>query len=187
MRKIIVFNHITLDGYFVGDNGDSSWAHKNNEDPEYAKWQAGNAKGKSVFLFGRITYQLMASYWPTPLAKQQNPEIAEAMNISPKIVFSKTLDKVDWSNTTLHKGGLVTEIRKLKSASGPDILIFGSGHLISQLAKEKLIDEYMMVISPVVLGKGRTMFDGMQHPQDLKLINTRVFKNGKVLLHYLAA
>ena len=109
MRKIIVFNHITLDGYFVGENGDSSWAHKNNEDPEYAKWQAGNARGQSVFLFGRFTYQLMASYWPTAQAKKQNPEIAEAMNNSPKMVFSKTLDKTDWSNTRLFKGNLVTE------------------------------------------------------------------------------
>jgi dihydrofolate reductase len=184
MRKLIVFNHISLDGYFVGENGDSIFAHKNNEDPEYAKWQAGNAQGKSVFLFGRVTYQLMASYWPTAQAKQQNPEIADSMNNSPKMVFSKTLDKADWSNTRLFNGGLVTEIRKLKSEAGPDILIFGSGTLIAPLAQEKLIDDFMMVVSPVVLGKGRTMFDGMQQWQDLKLINTRAFKNGKVLLHY---
>src|ERR1700730_16404150 len=160
MRKLIVFNHVSLDGYFVGANGDSSWAHKDSDDPEYAQWVAGNAGGEAQFLFGRVTYELMASYWPTPQAKQQNPEVADAMNKSLKLVFSKTLDTVSWSNTKLIKGSLAPEVKKLKSESGPDILIFGSGTIISQLAQEKLVDEYMMVMNPLVLGKGRTMFEG---------------------------
>jgi dihydrofolate reductase len=184
MKKVIVFNHISLDGYFVGANGDSSWAHKNSDDPEFAKWQAGNAGGDAQFLFGRLTYELMAGYWPTPQAKQQSPEIADAMNKMPKLVFSKTLDKVSWNNTKLLKGNLVPEIKKLKSESGPDILIFGSGTIISQLAQEKLIDAYMIVMNPVVLGKGRTMFEGLKDMQNLNLTNSRVFKNGKVLLNF---
>src|ERR1700730_3960199 len=131
MRKLIVFNHISLDGYFVGANGDSSWAHINNDDPEYAKWVAGNAASEAQFLFGRVTYELMASYWPTPLAEKQNPEVAKAMNKTPKVVFSKTLDKVSWNNTKLFKSGLVPEVKKMKSESGPNILIFGSGTIIS--------------------------------------------------------
>jgi len=184
MRKLIVFNHVSLDGYFVGPNGDSGWAHKNNEDPEFEKWQKENAGGDAQFLFGRITYELMASYWPTPQAKQQNPEIAYAMNKMPKLVFSKTLDKVTWNNTKLLKGGLVEEIKKRKTESGPDILIFGSGTIISQLAQKKLIDLYMIILNPVVLGKGRTMFEGIMEMQDLNLTKTKPFKNGKVLLTF---
>ena len=184
MKKIIVFNHISLDGFFVGANGDSGWAHKNTDDPEYATWVAGNAGGDADFLFGRITYELMAGYWPTPMAKQQMPEVAEAMNKRRKLVFSKTLNKADWNNTKLIKGELVQEVKKIKSESGPDILIFGSGTIISQLAAENLIDTYMMVMSPVVLGKGRTMFEGLKEMKDLKLTGSRAFKNGKVLLNF---
>jgi dihydrofolate reductase len=187
MRKIIVFNHISLDGYFVGTNGDSGWAHKNSDDPEYAKWTADNAGGEADFLFGRITYQLMAGFWPTPMAKQQAPEVADAMNKRHKIVFSNTLDKTDWNNTRLIKGNLVPEVKKIKSGSGPDILIFGSGTIISQLAAENLIDRYMMVVNPVVLGKGRTMFDGIKDMKNLNLTASRVFKNGKVFLNFEAA
>jgi dihydrofolate reductase len=184
MRKIVVFNHISLDGYFVGANGDSGWAHKNTDDPEYAKWVAGNAGGDADFLFGRITYELMAGYWPTPMAKQQAPEVADAMNKRQKLVFSKTLDKADWNNTRLIKGGLVPEVKKIKKGAGPDILIFGSGTIISQLAAENLIDTYMMVVNPVALGKGRTMFEGIKEMKDLKLTSSRAFNNGKVLLNF---
>jgi dihydrofolate reductase len=184
MKKIIVFNHISMDGYFVGANGDSSWAHKNTDDPEYATWVAGNAGGDADFLFGRITYEQMAGYWPTPMAKQQMPEVADAMNKRRKLVFSKTMSKADWNNTLLLKGGLVQEVKKIKSEAGPDILIFGSGTIISQLAAENLIDTYMMVMSPVVLGKGRTMFEGLKEKKDLKLTGSRAFKNGKVLLNF---
>jgi dihydrofolate reductase len=187
MRKLIVFNHVSLDGYFVGENGDSSWAHSGGDDPEFAKWQAENASGEAQFLFGRITYELMASYWPTRQAKEQNPVIADTMNKMQKVVFSKTLDKVDWNNTRLVKGGLVPEIKKMKAESGPDILIFGSGKIISQLAQEDLIDDYMMVVNPVVLGKGRTMFEGVQKKDSFKLTKTRAFKNGKVLLNFEVA
>jgi dihydrofolate reductase len=184
MRKLMVFNHTSLDGYFVGANGDSLWAHKNSDDPEYAAWMAGNASGESMFLFGRVTYEMMVSYWPTAQAKQQLPEVADTMNKSPKLVFSKTLDKVSWSNTKLLKGGLVPEVKKMKSESGPDILIFGSGTIISQLAQENLVDTYMIVLNPVVLGKGRTMFEGIKEMKDFNLTKTRAFKNGKVFLNF---
>jgi dihydrofolate reductase len=184
MRKITVFNHVSLDGYFTGVNGDMSWAHKNSDDPEYAKWVEGNAGGESLFLFGRVTYEMMASYWPTPMAKQQNPKVADAMNKSPKVVFSETLENASWNNTKLFKGGLIPEVKKLKSESGPDILIFGSGKIISQLASEKLIDSYMIVVNPLVLGKGRTMFEGIPEMQDLKLTNSKSFKIGKVVLSF---
>jgi dihydrofolate reductase len=187
MRKLIVFNHVSLDGYFTAANGDSSWAHNGSDDPEYAKWVADNAGNNSQFLFGRKTYDLMAGYWPSPQAKQQNPDVAEAMNQMPKVVFSKSLDKVLWNNTKLLKEGLVNETMKMKSESGPDILIFGSGTIISQLAKENLIDVYMMVLNPLVLGEGRTMFEGIGQMKNFVLKETKVFKNGKILLNFVPA
>ncbi len=184
MRKLIVFNHVTLDGYFVGPNGDFSWAHAGNDDPEYAAFVAENASGDGQLLFGRITYELMASYWPTALADQHNPVVAARMNSMPKVVFSSTLDQAAWSNTQLVKGDAVSAIRKMKNEQGPGMAILGSGKLVAQLALQNVIDEYQMVIDPVVLGNGRTMFEGIQLKLNLKLTRTRAFKNGKVLLCY---
>jgi dihydrofolate reductase len=116
MRKLVVFNHVTLDGYFVDMNGDMSWAHKN--DAEWKTFAEGNAKGDGPLLFGRITYELMASYWPTPLASKNDPVLAERMNNLPKVVFSRTLDKASWNNTKLVKGDMAAEIRKMKKEPG---------------------------------------------------------------------
>jgi dihydrofolate reductase len=182
MRKLIVFNHVTLDGYFVGVNGDFSWAHRGNDDPEYSASVAENASDGGQLLFGRVTYELMASYWPTPLADQHDPAVATGMNSMSKVVFSRTLDRALWSNTRLVKGDLVSEIRKMKEEPGPGMAILGSGSIVAQLALERLIDEYQMVVDPVALGKGRTMFEGIQEQLTLKLTKTRTFKNGKVFL-----
>jgi dihydrofolate reductase len=184
MRKLSVFNHVTLDGYFVGANGDMSWAHKDSGDKEWSAFVAENAGGGGVLVFGRVTYQMMASYWPTPVAKQNDPAVAERMNGLPKVVFSRTLDKVSWSNTTLFKSGLAAEIRKLKAQSGPDLVILGSGTIVAQLAPEGLIDEYQIVLNPIALGTGRTLFEGVKHKVALKLNKTRTFKNGNILLSY---
>src|SRR6185369_77378 len=107
-------------------------------------------------MFGRVTYEMMESYWPTPQAYKNDPVVAEGMNQMQKIVFSKTLDEVSWKNTKLVKRGLAAEVRKLKKEPGKDIVIMGSGTIVSQLTKEALIDSYQLVEIPVVLGKGRT-------------------------------
>ena len=184
MKKLIVFNHVTLDGYFVGVGGDFSWAHAGNDDAEYAAFVAENASGGGQLLFGRVTYQLMASYWPTALADQHNPTVAAGMNRMQKVVFSKTLTEATWNNTRLVNGDLVQEIRKMKAEDGPGMAILGSGQIVAQLAPAKVIDEYQMVVDPVALGKGRSMFDGMQQRLNLKLTKSRTFKNGKVFLCY---
>ncbi len=183
MRKVIVFNQVSLDGYFTDEKGDMSWAHR--QDPEWLEFVNGNAKGGGEALFGRKTYELMASYWPTPMAMQQAPIVAKAMNAMPKVVFSKKMKKADWSNTRVVNDGLAAEVRKMKKASGPDIVIMGSGSIVSQLAQEGLIDEYQIVVNPIVLGNGRTLFEGVKNKIDLKLIKTRTFKNGNVLLTYV--
>ncbi|MFZ0883637.1 MAG: dihydrofolate reductase family protein, partial [Candidatus Acidiferrales bacterium] len=153
-------------------------------DSEWNAFVAGNASSDGQLLFGRITYELMASFWPTPQAMQGMPAVAEGMNKMPKIVFSRTLDKVTWSNTKLLKGDLATEVRKMKSEPGPDMVILGSGSIISQLAQERLIDEFQVAIIPVVLGKGRTMFDGVKEKLSLKLTKSLAFGNGNAVLSY---
>jgi len=184
MRKLVVFNHVSLDGYFVDSTGSMSWAKAGTKDAEWNAFVAENAKGDSPLLFGRVTYELMASFWPTPMADQHDPVVAERMNKLPKVVFSKTLDKASWSNTRLVKGDMVAEIRKMKKEPGEDMVILGSGSIVSQLAQEGLIDAYQVVVNPIVLGKGRTMFDGVKEKLNLKLTKTRVFGNGNVFLCY---
>jgi dihydrofolate reductase len=183
MASILVFNSVTLDGYFTDANGDMSWAHK--DDPEWKEFTNQNAKGESTLLFGRKTYEMMAGFWPSQQAKQAFPEVADAMNRQPKVVFSRTLDKAAWSNTRLVKDDLPGEVRKMKKADG-DIVILGSGTIVAQLTEEGLIDQYQVIVNPIVLGKGRTMFDGVKRKVNLKLTNERRFKNGNVLLTYEA-
>jgi dihydrofolate reductase len=182
MRKLAVFNNVTLDGYFVTMNGDMSWAHK--QDAEWNAFVQANASGGGELLFGRITYEMMASYWPTPHAIKNFPVVAEGMNNLPKAVFSRTLDRASWSNTKLVKGDLAAEVRKMKKQPGKDMVILGSGSIVSQLAQEGLIDEYQVAVNPIVLGKGRTMFDGVKDKLTLKLTKTRPFANGSVVLCY---
>jgi dihydrofolate reductase len=182
MRKLAVFNNVTLDGYFADINGDMSWAHK--QDAEFKAFVADNAKGGGVLLFGRITYELMAGYWPTPQAIKNDPIVAERMNNLPKVVFSRTLDKAAWNNTKLVKADLAAEIRKMKKEPGKGMAILGSGSLVAQLAQEGLINEYQIMVNPVVLGRGRTMFDGVKEKLTLRLTKTRAFGNGNVLLCY---
>ena len=182
MRKLTVFNLVTLDGYFAGQGGDISWHNVDDEFQELAK--AASNSGNTL-LFGRVTYELMAGYWPTPEAIKNDPIVAAGMNKAEKIVFSRTLEKADWNNTRLVKNDMLSEVRKLKHGSGKDLTVLGSGSIVSQLAQERLIDEYQLLLNPVVIGgKGKTMFEGVKDRFSLKLTKTRVFGNGNVLLRY---
>jgi dihydrofolate reductase len=184
MQKLIVFNNISLDGFFAAANGDFSWAKVDTDDAEFSAFVEDNASGHGQLLFGRITYEMMAGFWPTPNAIKTFPKVAEGMNSMQKVVFSKTLDHASWNNTRLTKSDLLSEVRKMKNESGKGIAIFGSGTIVSQLAPEGLIDEYQYVVNPAVLGKGRTMFEGVREKLNFKLTKTRTFNNGKVFLCY---
>jgi dihydrofolate reductase len=185
MRKLAVFNMISLDGYFVDANGDMSWAYSDrSNDAEFNEFIQNNARGGGELLFGRKTYDLMVKHWPTPEAKQNDPVVAEGMNNMPKVVFSRTMDKAAWQNTRLVKNNMVDEVRKMKTNTGVGMAILGSGEIVSQLSQEGLIDEYQALVIPIVLGKGRTMFDGMTKTLKLKLTSSRAFKNGNVFLRY---
>ena len=184
MRRLSVFNNVTLDGYFADANGDMSFAHKSRESAEWVEFTDQNASMGGILLFGRVTYDLMYSFWPTPQAKEMFPLVAERLNNGPKIVFSRTLESVTWNNTRLVKGDLAAEVRKMKQEPGPDLVILGSGSIVAQLAQAGLIDEYRIALLPVVLGKGRTMFEGIRDQVPLKLVKSRVFENGAVYLQY---
>lgn len=184
MRSLVVFNNVTLDGYFTGRKGDFSWAHSGRPDPEFDAFVAGNAAGGGELLFGRITYEMMAGYWPSPMARENDPAVAERMNARPKVVFSRTLARAAWSNTQVVKDDLVATVRRMKAGPGDGMVVLGSGTIVAQLAAAGLVDEYQLVVQPVVLGAGRTLFDGVSGPVALELKASRAFPGGKVLLTY---
>ncbi len=182
MQPLIAFITTSMDGYFADSAGDMSWAHKS--DPEWLEFVSSNASQGGTLLFGRVTYELMIRYWPTPMAKQQNPAVADGMNSAPKIVVSRTLKEATWQNTTLLQEDLPGEIHKLKQQSGKGICILGSGTIVTQLAEARLIDELQIVVSPIVLGKGKTPFETLKQRLPLKLLKTRSFTNGNVIHYY---
>jgi dihydrofolate reductase len=183
MTRLTVFNNISLDGYFVDARGDMTWAHQ--MDPEWLEFSSKNAQGgDGVLLFGRKTYEMMASYWPTAEARRQLPAIAEGMNRRKKFVASRSLGKPSWDNTVVLQGDLAGEVRKLKAAPGSGIVVMGSGTVVAQLAKEGLIDEYTFVVVPIVLGAGRTLFHGLESRIALKRTAERAFGNGNVVVTY---
>jgi dihydrofolate reductase len=151
MRKVTSFNFITLDGNFKGPKGDIGRHRHGAEENEFA---SENLKYRGTLLFGRKTYEMMASYWPTPIAIKNDPIVAEGMNNADKIVFSRTLKKVEWNNTRLVKDNIVEEIKKMKQQPGKDMTVLGSGSILTQFAEKGLIDEYQIMVDPVVLGDG---------------------------------
>jgi len=181
MRRLKVFNLVTLDGYFAGADGDISWHRVDDEFRELADKAANSG---NTLLFGRITYELMASYWPSPEALRDDPVVAGRMNSSEKIVFSRSLEKVDWYNCRLVRGELLHEVRRLKAGSGSDLTVLGSGSIVAQLAAAELIDEYQLLLNPVALGQGRSLFEGIGNQLEFRLTETRRFGNGNLLLCY---
>lgn len=185
MRKIVAFEQVSLDGFFVDARSDMSWAHK--QDAEWNAFTAGNASGDGALLFGRKTYEMMASFWPTPAGQKAAPKVAEGMNNLRKVVFSRTLESASWKNTTLVKGDLAASVRVMKKEAGPDLVILGSGSIVAQLAQAGLIDEFQIIVNPLVLGSGRTLFEGVEARIPLRLLKTRSFGNGNVILYYAPA
>ena len=181
-RKLAMFNHVSLDGFFTDAKGDMSWAHTRDE--EWQRFTNENAGGGAELVFGRKTYAMMASFWPTAQAKQAMPEVAASMNRMRKHVFSRGLQTLDWENSTLEKGDLVSAVRRLKAQGGPGLLIMGSGEIVSQLTEAGLIDEYQVVTVPLVIGKGRSLFEGVTARPRLRLTKSRSFQNGNVVSWY---
>lgn len=179
-RQIVLFNMVTLDGNFEGPNAEIDW---HNVDNEFNHFAVEQLKTVSTLLFGRKTYQLMESFWPTLQAKEQSPVIAALMNDTEKIVCSKTLANVGWSNSSLVTN-IKEELLNLKNKQGKDIMIFGSADLSKTLIKLGLIDEIRLMVNPVVLGKGKPFFRGVTGQLNLQLLKVRMFNSGNILLYY---
>ncbi len=181
MRKLSSFTFLSLDGYYKGENNDISWHKHGREESEFS---AESLKAENTLIFGRLTYQMMASFWPTPTASESFPEVGKGMNKAEKLVFSRTFDSVEWNNTRIIKGDLIEEIKSLKNQSGNGLTILGSGSIVTQLAEKGLVDEFQIMIDPVAIGAGTPLFKGLKHPLDLKLVSSRTFKSGIVLNTY---
>jgi dihydrofolate reductase len=181
MRKVLLFMFTSLDGFFEGPGQDITW---HNFDDEMNQLSIEQLDSVDMLLFGRVTYEMMASYWPTSAAMADDPLTTEKMNTLPKLVFSKTLHEVEWQNTRLVKDNFVEEVTQLKAQPGKDLIIFGSSDLAVTFLEHDLLDEIRVMVNPIVLGGGKALFAGIKQPLKLKLLKTRAFASGNVLLHY---
>lgn len=185
MRKVVLFMHVSLDGFAAGPKGELDFL---TYDEELVQYAADLVKTVGSPVYGRTTYQLMESYWPTVLTKPDAPkhaqEHAQWVENIPKIVFSRTLNEVTWNNTRLIKDNVSDEVRKLKQEPGKDLAIFGSPGLATTFMKEGLIDEYKLTVHPVILGNGLSVFKSNTVKSTLKLLDAKTLKSGVVTVHY---
>ena len=181
MAKLSVFNFLTLNGFYKGEGGDISW-HNFGSDEQEMSDQLSNAG--NTLLFGRVTYEMMAQYWSSKAALQNDPVTAKGMNSAKKYVFSRTLRKAEWQNTFLIQDDLIGEVRKLKTTSDANLTLLGSGQILTQLADAGLVDEFSFMINPLAIGQGAPIFGGLSKKLVLKLTSTRVMKSGNVILNY---
>lgn len=182
MRKLIMWNLITLDGYFEGEkNWDLPW-HEKLWGEELERFSLEQLESADALLFGRVTYEGMATYW-----QKAQGNIADYMNSLPKVVCSHTLQTAAWNNTTLVKNDVAGEVARLKQQGSGNIFVFGSADLSKTLLNEGLFDEYRLGVAPVIYGKGRLLFEGGSEPQELKLLESRPLSTGCVILRYQRA
>jgi dihydrofolate reductase len=182
MRKVIVWNMVTLDGYFEGSKPwEIDW-HEYVWGEELERFSLDQSQEVGALLFGRKTYEGMAGYWQTATG-----DVAEFMNSIPKVVFSNTLETAGWSNTRLVKGSAEEEVARLKQEPGKEMFIFGSANLIGSLTRQGLIDEYRIGLNPLVLGGGTQMFKPSEGRMRLNLLEARPMQSGVVLLRYAPA
>jgi dihydrofolate reductase len=179
MRKIIASEMVSLDGFFAGPEGEIDWFVWNDELREYSLGLLGTV---DTLLFGRLTYQLMAGYWPD--ATEEDPAIKRGMNTLQKIVFSKSLKTADWNNSRLVREIVPDEILKMKQQPGKDMVIYGSGSIVSAFTRLGLIDEYRIIVNPVILGRGKPLFREIGDRLKLKLVRSTTFGSGVVVLTY---
>ena len=180
MGQINVFNFLSLNGFYKGLNEDISWALHDDEQDERAT--QGMAQGGTL-LFGRVTYEMMASFWPTPEAHKKFPAVAAGINKAEKIVFSRTLQHASWNNSRVINEDLISAVRDLKE-QGRMMTILGSGSLVTQLSEAGLIDGFEFLINPVALGQGTPIFSGAHKKLNFQLLEAKARKTGLVLLRY---
>lgn len=184
MRKLIMWNIITLDGYFEGNQPWDLPFHQVVWGEELEKLSIEQLHAADYLVFGRVTYEGMAAYWTKAAEETEELEIAKLMNSIPKIVCSKTLKSADWNNTTIISENVSSEIKKLKKAGGKDMYVFGSANLSETFINEDLYDEYRIGIAPVILGSGRPLFARGIAPKNLSLVSTQQLATGGVVMKY---
>ena len=187
MRKVIVTMWVTLDGFIAGPNEEMNWVMV---DDEMGKYEDDLVSAADTLLLGRVTYQSFAGAWPyvpeSPSASEGEKEYARKVNAMRKIVFSRTLEKAEWNNSSLAKEVIPEEIEKMKLEPGKDMVIYGSASIVQAFTNLGLIDEYQLLVHPVVLGSGKPLFKNIKDRQNLKLIETKAFPSGVFGLYYQA-
>lgn len=179
MRKLIMWNMVTLDGFFEGPKSwDIDW-HEYVWGEELEQMSTDQLKSAEMLLFGRVTYLGMAAYW-----RSETGEIANFMNSIPKLVFSRTLQQAEWNNTRLVRDNALQEVTRLKEQPGKDMYIFGSANLCATFTEHGLIDEYRLGVNPIVLGSGNPLFKASPNRLRMKLIEARPLTSGCVILRY---
>jgi len=181
MRKLILKMQLSADGFVAGPNGELDWIFA-SMDEACSAWIVDGLWQASVHLMGRVTYHDMAAYWPT-----SNEPFAAPMNEIPKFVFSRTLEEAPWGDTMIVRGDLADEINRLKQLPGRELLAHGGARFARSLVALGLVDEYRLVVHPVVLGKGLALFDGIEAPRDLVLVGATPFPSGAVAMVYRPA
>jgi dihydrofolate reductase len=180
VRKIFSFTVVTVDGYYEGPN--QQFIDWPTVDEEFDEFSVGQLDEVDTLVFGRITYEMMAAYWPTPRPTRTTRGSAERMNSLAKVVVSRTLDKTEWANTRLISD--TDDVRALKQQPGKDIAILASSDLTVSLLQMGLVDELRIMVSPLVLGAGKSVFSNAGNRISLKLLRSRLFNSGNVLLYY---
>lgn len=182
MGRLIAFEFITLNGYYKGEHEDISWHKHGQEEAVFSADKLRNSE--NILLFGRVTFEMMASFWPTSMAAEQFPEVAKEMNNIEKIVFSRTLKTTNWQHSSIIGKDMIGHVKSLKDTSSKSMTLLGSGSILTQLASENLVDEYQIMIDPVAIGSGTPLFQNIKRHLDLKLVKSKVFNSGVILLCY---
>jgi dihydrofolate reductase len=181
MRKLASFIFTSLDGFYEGPNGELDWSNVDKEFNDFAVRQLDEA---DTLGFGRATYEHMAAYWPTEQAKANDPAITSRMNDKEKLVFSTTLTDASWSGTTVVRGEATEHVPTIKAAAGKELLVIGSAHLTANLAHAGVLDELRVMVCPIVLGQGRSLFEDLNDRVSLTLLRVRQFESGNLVLTY---
>ena len=184
MRKLKLSMQMTINGYVAGPNGENDWMTWNPDD-EFLEFLNSIYHSADTILLGRkLATGGFINYWEEALRKNPVPIFAKKIVETPKVVFTKTLERSNWNNTTLAKGNLADEIASLKNQNGKDILVFGGAGFVSSLIKEGLIDEYHLIINPTAMGDGMTIFDSLDSIRKFTPVQSKLFSGGKTVLSF---
>ncbi|HZR95777.1 MAG TPA: dihydrofolate reductase family protein [Gaiellaceae bacterium] len=179
MRRLILQTSVSIDGYVAALDRSHPWSEGGDGDEDVKQWILESVRAAGAHLMGRVTYEEMASVWPT-----SDSEFAAPMNEIPKVVFSKTLERADWPETRIARGDLHDEVERLKREPGGDLIAYGGARLDQSLSRLGLVDEYRLMVQPAALGAGLPLFKDLPGPLHLDLVDARVYSSGLAIHVY---